>query len=138
MKIIYYKNIFTEPESSATGQKDNENIPWFYGQIKKYHEKEVLPSPAFSLQPPIVGPTLRLYQRDAVKWMLYREGALQSDGELINRANLADSFFEKMYVPVSIGGKPAFYNPYIGYLCWTYPNVAQLPFGGILAGILDL
>jgi hypothetical protein len=85
-----------------------------------------------------VGPTLRPYQLEAVRWMLYREGALaDEDSELTTtkKVNLKDAFFDKMYVPISIDGQQAFYNPYIGYLCWTVPKVGQtLPSGGILAG----
>lgn len=133
--------------------KQKEDIAWFYGQLKKYHIQEVLPEPDFSIQPSCLVPILRSYQKDAVKWMLFREGVLNS-----SRANpqpssskavhldLIETFLQKMYTPVEIEIsvdealelKPAFYNPYTGYVCWSKPTVSNVTTGGILADEMGL
>lgn len=136
--------------------KQKEDIEWFYGQIKKYHQKEELPSPDISLQPPSLKPTLRKYQSDAVNWMLYREGCLDhciahSSSAYLNRVDLITSFLNKMYFPVrlkkhfysnedciEVETKEAFYNPHTAYICWKKPSIPVLPRGGILCDEMGL
>lgn len=121
-----------------TNRDQKEDIPWFYGQVKKYHAKEELPSPSFSLQHECVAPILRPYQKNAVHWMLYRENVFDNcaggDGADASKVILVDAFREKMYIPISICDQAAFYNPHVGYICWNTPTFPTLQSGGILAG----
>lgn len=134
--------------------RQKEDIEWFYGQIRKYHQNERLPASDVPLQPANLKPTLRNYQRDAVHWMLYREGCLDhcvahSSAEYRERTNLIEVFLDKMYVPVVLtkhnspsNESPvtakAFYNPFTSYVCWSKPSVPPLPSGGILCDEMGL
>lgn len=126
-----------------------EDIEWFYGQIRKYHKQETLPESDIPLQPMTLKPQLRPYQRDAVHWMLYREGCLShleahSSTQYQQRVDLIEEFLSKMYIPVNLVRKEAgetvtaFYNPYTCYLTWKKPEVPKLSTGGILCDEMGL
>ncbi|CAG7717070.1 unnamed protein product [Allacma fusca] len=131
--------------------QEKEDIEWFYGQVQKYHSSENLPKPLFSLQHPNMRPVLRDYQKQAVHWMLFKEGVFSERGVNGNpRSKLAEitsSLLNKMSAPVEMNDisaegetrkKVAFYNPFVGYVSWSRPEIPPIPTGGILADEMGL
>ena len=96
------QEVFTNYKSEEEARQ-KEDINWFYGQIKKYHQKEEQPPPDIPIQPSSLKPTLRQYQKDAVNWMLFREGCLDhciahSSEFYQNRVDFISAFLDKMYI----------------------------------------
>jgi hypothetical protein len=126
----------------AVDSKKKEDIDWFYGQVKKYHDSERLPEPSFSTQHSSIIPVLREYQKKAVNWMLYREGIIPAAAD--TKVNLADCFMRKMYIPITLSRvdtevtDAAFYNPFLGYVCRKRPSLSNITTGGILADEMGL
>ncbi|ODN03793.1 E3 ubiquitin-protein ligase SHPRH [Orchesella cincta] len=145
------------PAALELEARQKEDIAWFYGQIRKFHARENLPFPEISLQPSSLKPTLRKYQRDAVHWMLYREGYFDNfadhpPSEFLNGVTLTEAFLDKMFIPIQLtkhvvshkaSDSPpvilsAYYNPFTAYVCWEKPKVPALPSGGILCDEMGL
>jgi len=144
---FHFLHIGSTVADDVIEQKDFDS---FYREIKLYHDAETIQDPSFSIQHPNLIPSLRDYQRDAVKWMLSREGAIADS--LVDPHSPDDPFsifIRSMYVSIENKLTPdsdnspallrnAYYNHVFGFVTWFRPSKPSIPTGGILADEMGL
>jgi len=87
--------------------------------------------------PPTMETTLHDYQKQALSWMLYREGCL-NDRELFRHYNEQKRELSPLYEEmVLMDGCKFYFNPFTGFVTTDFPKQKHC-FGGILADEMGL
>lgn len=131
---------------STTEHRPNEDAERFFSLMKEYHLYENRPNPPDTVQDPRMMVQLLDYQKEAVVWMLAREGML----ELYDEDNHSTEELQKMLSLninkrinlKSFGNKcarDAYYSKTSGCLYWEKQQIEVLRNnGGILADEMGL
>lgn len=113
--------------------------------IREYHSYENRPDPEDSVQDHRLIPQLLDYQKDAVAWMLYREGVLEfSDDDNDSPEQLQKLLLMNISKRLSLksSGKrctqEAYYSRASGCVSLEKEMINKLPMGGILADEMGL
>lgn len=92
---------------------------------------------------------LRDYQKNAVEWMMWREGVCSKGYEkndFSEEKRILQDFISYIFIPVELKDfesdnsaiKTAFMNRFTGELCWKRPEISEIPRGGILCDSMGL
>lgn len=131
---------------SATEYQPNEDAHRFFSLMKEYHLYENRPNPSDTVQDPRLMVQLLDYQKEAVVWMLAREGVLNLNDEDNHSTEqlqkLLSMNINKRVNLKAFGNKcdrDAYYLKTSGCLSWDKQPIAKLPnTGGILADEMGL
>lgn len=135
-----------EMGNSAAEYRPNEDAQRFFLLMKDYHIYESRPNPPDTVQDPRLMAQLLDYQKEAVAWMLTREGALELDDEDNHTTEqlqkmLSQNINKRINLRV-LGNKCArdvYYSKTSGCLSWEKQPIKELPStGGILADEMGL
>ncbi|XP_067840174.1 E3 ubiquitin-protein ligase SHPRH [Heptranchias perlo] len=134
-KLMKYFYDITPPDISnvteeADKELERENIEELYDFVRRAHQQEVLCNE--KVQHPLLVPTLRPYQCQAVSWMLQRE---QYNAGPSSSKNALHLLWKEV---TTKDEKKLYYNPYTGCIIRERPlPTAEWP-GGILADEMGL
>uniref|UniRef100_UPI00398F525C E3 ubiquitin-protein ligase SHPRH isoform X3 n=1 Tax=Pristiophorus japonicus TaxID=55135 RepID=UPI00398F525C len=134
-KLMEYFYDLTAPEASniteeADKELERENVEELYDFVRHAHQQETLCSE--KVQHPLLVPTLRPYQCQAVSWMLQRE---QCDVGPSSNKNALHLLWKEV---TTKDEKKLYYNPYTGCIIREHPQPSADWPGGILADEMGL
>ncbi|KAG4078788.1 hypothetical protein HA402_015378 [Bradysia odoriphaga] len=131
---------------SSTGISHSEDAQRFFSMMREYHLYESRPNPPDTVQDPRMMAQLLDYQKEAVGWMLAREGVMEfCDDDNHSTEQLRKMLSMNINKRVSLkafGNKcarDAYYSKTSGCLSWDKQSIEKLPStGGILADEMGL
>ncbi|KAI5102451.1 E3 ubiquitin-protein ligase SHPRH isoform X2 [Silurus meridionalis] len=133
MELFYdfiIPEIMENEEEECDTDLERQNVEELYDYVRHVHQREKQKQ-SFDVQQPALIPVLRLYQSQAVNWMLKREGY---KSESVQEQKLNFLWREV----ITMCGKKLFYNPYTGCLIQEFPLAGVDWPGGILADEMGL
>lgn len=126
--------------------KPSEDAQRFFSLMRDYHSNETRPHPDDSVQDPRIIPQLLDYQKEAVVWMLTREGVLEfcdDENDSVEQLQRLLSMNVNKRVSLNAFGnkcrQDAYYSRASGSISWEKQTIDKLPSrGGILADEMGL
>ncbi|XP_062862969.1 E3 ubiquitin-protein ligase SHPRH [Trichomycterus rosablanca] len=132
MELFYdfiIPEIMENEEEECDTDLERQNVEELYDYVRHHQRKEQ--EQMFDVQHPALIPVLRLYQSQAVNWMLRKE-------RYRNEAPQDQRLHFLWREVISMCGKKLFYNPYTGCIIREFPLAGVDWPGGILADEMGL
>lgn len=138
--------MFVGINASLSQPRSSDDAQRFFSLIREYHNYEIRPNPDDAIQDPRLRPQLLEYQKEAVVWLLCREGLLEfSDEDNDSTKQLQSLLSMNINKRVNLNkfgnkGLPdAYYSRTSGCISWKKQRIDELPSnGGILADEMGL